>query len=421
MTTRTRSRGSLTAASTYQEWAWRLTCADTSWHTNGPLTTNFSGTVATMVDTVTPGFHKRKARGEVIFNDMFFLERTYQPNGGQGGYVVTKSNSCNNPAFKAEYDCRGDWTPYFLPKYTDDDVSVPSYEGHFTGSDESRFVNEVVTRMLSQRGRASNNLFETLAELEQVRKLLDLRANYVLRLLNAVGHKRSKLKGLPASLLREGTSFYLLWRYGLRPIAADIVAILSGLEKKVGTRRITTRDEGQVTGQNSKSYTGTYGILTSTVQQNNIHRMKVRATSLDTADITLLNNIGFTGKGLLTLPWELVTASFVADWFANIGDFLGAITPAFGWNNLGACVTIEHSVISSYSVGGTVNNNTASYIMTRGFSGSYDVIVRGKRRVPCPSPSLAIKNNFGFDGFTRSADAFALVAQKILNLKIEPK
>lgn len=416
MSSRSRFRNSLTAAGSYAEWGYHTSCADTSWHRYGSEIPFYAGTYEEMSDTVVPNFVKRRAAGEIFFNGMSKIKQQYIPGNGLGGYTISVANSCGAPAFKAEFDCRGDWTTYFLPQHAVKGVPVPAYLGHFTQSDENQYVNEVATRMLSQRGRSDSNLFETLAEFDQVRRLLDAKSNYVFRLLNAVGHKRSKMGRLPAVLLNEVASGYLAFRYGIKPLVGDIVGIISGLEKKVGKVRRTTRAMNGVTGQNSRVFSKAYGVHNMQVAQSNTHEMIIRAMSLDEVHQTLIGNIGFTGKGLLTLPWELTTASFVADWFANIGDFIGAITPAFGWNNLGSCVTVSHNVESIYTLQTDTNTNPGAYTHVRPFTGSYTVKVNGKRRFSVPSPRVAIRTDFGFDKFTRTADAYALIGVTIRKL-----
>jgi hypothetical protein len=126
----------------------------------------------------------------------------------------------------------------------------------------------------------------------------------------------------------------------------------------------------------------------------------------------MLNNIGFSGKNLLTLPWELIPYSFVVDWFANIGDFVGAITPSLGVKQLGTAATIERTNTMEANIVG-ISAPTGWTINVPGF-GSYKTSLNSRNRATTlPSPRIVIKNDFRFSNLTRVLDATGLLLQKI--------
>jgi hypothetical protein len=141
--------------------------------------------------------------------------------------------------------------------------------------------------------------------------------------------------------------------------------------------------------------------------------LSARAMSLDEVEFTLSDDFGFTTKGLTTLPWELVTYSFVADWLLNIGDLLGALVPAGpGWKILGSCLVMERFTTYTWRPVSTTCIN-AGYDMTRPITGHVGMTSLHKWRQPLEAPGLVFKSDFRLDSVTRCVDSLALLAQQI--------
>jgi hypothetical protein len=132
--------------------------------------------------------------------------------------------------------------------------------------------------------------------------------------------------------------------------------------------------------------------------------------------MSMANRLGFTAKGLVTLPWELLTLSFVVDWFVNVGDYLGALAPSPGWNQLGTILCVTEEIVNTVTALGDTED-TQLYSILSPVQGSATIKVTTEwRQAPYP-PSLVVRPKFGlFDGGLRDADAFFLAGQKLSKL-----
>jgi hypothetical protein len=157
---------------------------------------------------------------------------------------------------------------------------------------------------------------------------------------------------------------------------------------------------------------GSYGIANVIINYTTTDEVTVRARTLDEVDFSVANNIGFSVKGLTSLPWELVPYSFVADWFVNVGDYIRALTPVPGLKLLDDSLTIERVVKTIYSAGPTslLNND---YSITRPVSGSISSTLKTKTRSRLGAPKLVVRSDFRFDKALRIADGLALAAQRL--------
>jgi hypothetical protein len=135
--------------------------------------------------------------------------------------------------------------------------------------------------------------------------------------------------------------------------------------------------------------------------------------SLDEYDLTLADQLGLDFKSLVTLPWELIPYSFVVDWFLNIGDFIGSLTPSPGYTQLGSCFVVEREQTTSYTALGT-EVPSLSYDVLRPVSGTVYRYRKSKNRYRMgDSGSIVIKNDFKLTNLIRALDAVALLQQKL--------
>jgi len=390
-----------------------ISCTNRTRAPDGYAVSFTSGDYTTMEDVVVPGWRERSKNGELFFNPMHRVRKSWELLGGTGWQVTSISNYCTSPNQQVVYDAVGKGIVSCL-------TQIPHPSGKSVVNDDLRIDFaalsdqrvEVATRLLNERGRADSNLFETLAELDQTVGLFERPMSRMRRLLREASN--AKRKGKFLGYAANGMSnLYLAYRYGIKPIMSDIEAISEGLKKQTGKQRKTTRAKSNDNRSFTRDFVITVGLFAITLRQYTEYGTTVRGMSLDDVDLSVFENIGFTAKGLITLPWELTPYSFVGDWFVNFGDYLGAITPAVGWNQVGTTMTQIISQLTTYEIIKVTNNLSSTYTVQQYPTGGLRIHHLERSRFQPPSPGLVVKNDFRFDKLTRVADAMALMGQQI--------
>lgn len=392
MYSRTRTRGGLTPSAKVSFWYIYDGCTPTAWTKIGDYDGPLLGKIETMSDVVVPNFRERLAKGEVFFNPMSKQSREVSSTGGQGLHVRSKTMSC--PSLSKYHEMRkdGDWFGRTvlggtlnvagpLPLLNEDDL-------------ESARV-EVSTSVLNKVGRSDSNLWESLAEIHKTG-----------RMFRNLGQRAVKA----ATQVRAASGEYLGYRYGIRPLLNDYEEIVKGLQKEIGKVRRNLRSGMKLGAEEYVSGTVNQNYVANHYTLQRVDEVILRAMVMEEFTASLANNIGFSAKGLLTLPWELVRLSFVVDWFINIGDTIGAVAPAFGYDVLGSCLVEERTLRATWLATGTTEDS-GTYEVIRPWSGSVTDKRVTKTRSMLRPPGLVVRRNFKFDDFTRAADAFALAAQ----------
>jgi hypothetical protein len=122
-----------------------------------------------------------------------------------------------------------------------------------------------------------------------------------------------------------------------------------------------------------------------------------------------LSQTGFTNP--VSLAWELLPFSFVADWFIPIGDFLEALEAWKGMTFLGGSKTtftrIKTDSAITYS-GPAVGNPTVNIQLNADFRNEQIRLVRTALNT-WPSPVLPSFNKTGLSAGNRGANAIALL------------
>lgn len=274
-----------------------------------------------------------------------------------------------------------------------------------------RRLKAVSTDVLSKRGRGSSqsNLYESIAEVD---KTLALLASYMDEFRKIYTHIR---QNNPRALIGDASALYLMTRYGLMPTVGDIQNTIRALNAKLGLIVETTRSQ-EIYSESSEYTTSSTDVGTVIINgrvrvSNNI---TVRGWSLDQYNRTLTDALGLNSKNLLTVAWELQKFSFVYDWIANIGDFIGSIVPLFGVTQFTSGYTIECVQTRQYEVTGFALVSPSTFTLLTAPSGSCTMSVRSKRRIAgLLAPSLIIKPDFKLSKLTRVLDAFTLLWQQM--------
>lgn len=409
MYSRYRTRGGLTPIPTYtidDRW----TACDPTWVPRSPASNPLLkvGLLQTMSDNVIPGFYKRQRRGEIFFNDMSqaSVECT-NPVAGIGPQVLSiASHDCSGTPRFSEYRIGVGWAQHIVMLQEGSPASgVPPVVRLLSDSEVNAVTGEASTKSLAGRGTAGSNLFESLAEIRQTTKLLRRPFSSANRLLQRGETLRSKGK--------SAAECWLQYRYGWLPLVRDIGTVMDGLKKRVGNKRMTSRGTANFGRTSVTSHVrGTSGSGDYIVyyQKQTSDFVDSRAMSLDEYYVTVLDNVGLSTKNLVSLPWELIPYSFVADWFLNLGDVLKALIPLPGVKPLGSCVTTTRVTQTNWNILNASAN--AGKTIVRQPSGQVTVKATTKTRTPAIQPSLLIRNDFRLSEAERLADAVSLLVQR---------
>jgi hypothetical protein len=363
---------------------------------------HYKGQGVDMYDEVNSDFERRRARGEIIMSPM--RKRIYRITDTHGnGHTIRQiathlvAGVPRQTLLRVKY-----WQGPAVYQTLKGGVSIPIYiepGAVLNQKDMNDFITEKSTELQNKRGRPDHDIWESVAELDKTVSILP-------------GLLKSLKKATPlvkrSDLQKSISEVWLTYRYGIKPLLADIEGVMKGLNKKVGKIRQNYRATGMIQAKSAETLTWNSAQYGLTILANYEDRMTVRACSIDEFDATQAFNIGFSTKGLLTLPWELTRYSFVVDWFTNIGDFLGAITPAVGFTQLGSCISVFREKEITLSHITDIGNGGWEVLIPS--QGRYHSYVGEYQRTPgTPSPGLVIRNDFKFHNIIRSLDALSLL------------
>jgi len=143
-------------------------------------------------------------------------------------------------------------------------------------------------------------------------------------------------------------SQYMELRYALRPLCIDIGSAIEGFERKFKIPRITRgwRSE-ELLQLTSSTMVAPDNIYPQSVVKNafiscetsQATRVSVGAGVMFTVDSPSVYTWGL--DQLLPALWEVTYASFILDWFINVGDWLAAYSPKFAISPLASWVTVK--------------------------------------------------------------------------------
>lgn len=332
----------------------------------------FSGEEETTVDVVTPNFHERQARGEIINNYFRNIKTSY--NYGVTGWRVDRVPACSGSNIKFQtgtgfYSLGPNKQGYLLSPTTS---NSDSRDGELAS-----LKALVSTRALAGVVPADVDLLVDLYEWKQTLRLIGnpVRSlyNYILRVRGKRSPrywKRLSQKQQAIQLIEDISSKWLAYRYGIVPLCLSIQGGIDIIRKPQTSPRITSRSSGstvEYTDTASQTKSGTY--FNSTLDKTTISSGSVRAYVLYEHEMTLVERSGLHLSNLPNSIWEAIPFSFVADWFLNLGDWIRAVTPKAGVKTLATGVTVERRTYQRVDVTGTFNGvtNLAGTLKPDGF------------------------------------------------------
>jgi hypothetical protein len=127
---------------------------------------------------------------------------------------------------------------------------------------------------------------------------------------------------------------WLGYSYGVRPLLSDVFGAVSALEKRMNvpdviTRRVSTFEEIDLELQGTYNARPGFGDPDTCLKFKGGHRCSEKLTFTVANPFTYtLSQLGLTNP--LNVAWELVTLSFVVDWFLPIGSWIQGLVPPQG-------------------------------------------------------------------------------------------
>lgn len=276
-----------------------------------------NGVYRQTTDVVVPNFRARSARGEVFMNP-FASTRTTRFSASIGTHEhhwVPNCTGTNTKKIEGN-NSFGCW-------------------GGFLGAQSGWVDHTQELRELAGTQAWSNvaepNVLggEFLRDRERTFRMLK---NPLSDLRHALGGIRKSRKFGRSGLIlgHYVANEWLKYRYGLTPLIHDVVGAFENVCKPVFTDRVTARGsaawpEYQYT--DTVVQTGTYGIFQGTTVRKASQSQNVRAGVLYRHEASMSEKFGISFNSLVPTLWEILPYSFVADWFANVGQYLAAVTP----------------------------------------------------------------------------------------------
>lgn len=365
-----------------------------------------------MQDDVTQRFRQRSEKGEIIVNPMASYSIGLSAGGDNGlarstGYTcgtkygywelqgpyVGLHEGCNNP----------DW----YPPYRACDASATT-----------RIIDETVTAMWAESSSHDADLFVGLAELSETIAMLRKPLSSIQKLLGqAVRKQRKKTKTrgrvTPKEYREAVTGTWMETRYGWRPFLSEISGILKALESPHGVQRKFYRKSSKKEFSTTETVAHNMGSWTTTYQRDITETVVCRAGMVIDDEVSLARALGLDLSGLLVVPWEVIPASFVLDWVANVGDYLSAIGAYATRKPTATWYTLEKTIVTSIYPVGTVP--AAGRLMIRNPNDRIQVVLVEKNRIKnAPPPSLTVKADWAqVKSVSHTIDLAIILSQKL--------
>lgn len=394
-----------------------------------------------MTDVVTKKFKETSAKGGVVNNPMSRHKCT--PSFKGGTYAVYSTQPGSTSGYRRE----STWGAEIISQVTDD-----------FSAKTSRLETLAITEAYSKVGEMDLEALVSLAEARETAAFLaspigkmrsltnrwnrasqlfaDDLVSYQARLdkwnkLPPRVQARRKPPSLRKRKMRIGrvsvtdiSSLWLAYRYGLMPLIYDVQGIIALIQRKYGEVRLTARAKKSTTWvDESRPKAGPYGYNDSyEYHYRTEYTAEIRAGVLYAAKTDFYSAAGLTIDRVPGALWELVSLSFVVDWFINIGDTLNALTAGARGEILASWCTVKVTYerthrLTSCTTTGAFAANVASYP-------SYTESGEFKRRYPTTLQNIGVRGQFDLN-LKRWIDAFALIHQslaknsKILSAKLD--
>lgn len=346
-----------------------------------------SGETLITRDVVVPNYHKRVAQGELFFNPYQSRTEHRSINAPGWGYGITDP--------EMDHTSIGDgplWLFY--------DYGLPKLYHTTTGANVDRLKALASTQALAGVEKPE---LQGLVSLAELRKTIKYVANPVKAFTDHLQRNRRKvykdwklerrlqkelrtepgkrltaLKRLKAeSRRREAldrldtlSNSYLAGRYGLRPLIGEVQDGLRAIDahrKELPSRKTARGFSTETTSGERAEPPFSWQRFDVGSRVYTEQTVNVRAGVLYVVDIS--DTFGLSLQQVPSALWELTFLSFMADWAANIGDYVSAITPRAGIKVLGSWVVTDNTRESKRVVSAEFNPPDERYYEIANASG----------------------------------------------------
>lgn len=389
-------------------------CADQGPHPTVYQWAGISGNKTTMTDWVTPGFKRRSAKGEIFNNPK---TKVLEVHSYTGDFITTRgaTASCSSPLLYMTDTAVG----VFLRNMMGVSAKVPQTD-LFTADEMSSARKIAATQAWSKGSGHDAEVLVDLAEMRQTVQMLRNPVQGLGKLLNTIFSGSSSTRKKGQSLHDWTRQQWLQYRYGVRPLISSIDGIIKAVRKRREHFRWTARGQYSIskTSTVDGTYTNTPGGYKITHRTVYTDVCEIRCGLMFEEHLSLLDNLGVDATGLLTLPWELVPFSFVADWFGNLNAWIAASyialnkKPAAAWTTTtrSQTGTFKALVSTSISASVVVLKGASDVQVSQYVSSTRDPFVDGPSLGWKPQALAKVSDDL------RLLDSYALITQKFGNL-----
>jgi hypothetical protein len=365
--------------------------------------------------------------GKVIISPM---ERATEDHAVSGDYsrterISTSSFGCGlAPVCKETKDYKGPWGLYYLQGYPTSGAQL-SKQSALSQPDISAADSAAATQAWANTSNHSADILQDIAEIEQTFRLLrnplqtghafidKITSKNARRLTNKSGQS---VFGTAADAYSYASSMWLQYRYGVRPLISSISGILKELQKTQRPVRNTSRGKYTLHASNTSQGTLTYNASKNTYQTTVSDSYDVSCGIVIDEVIDIAQALGVDASGMLSLPWELVPYSFVADWFINVGAFLRAVIPFTSKSPVGSWTKKVRTQTVTFQITGSVAASPTQFNLLRGANELWNSTWITTTRTPgIVGPSVVFKP-FAYKDVLADArviDSLTLLTQKM--------
>lgn len=389
---RTRSRSDVVTGLPVQfEWAQRAYPGG-SWITYPPTSPSSAAwngkwsdvlDTQTMTDQKTPGYFRAVREGSTIpVSPMSSFKRVWSLLPG-GGELVHRSASSEYRVTYSGY-LRGSLVEAAAPAVPSVDPDIPLQEA---------------------LSRAQTDAWDVLTFMAEFRSTLELFIGLRGRWERLFDRLASKvISRLRRGKIDRATAIAEAWvelRYAWRPLYYDMLAMNEALQRlgdgvDEPIRRAWATREGSssnsavlrnttIQGPNGLGGIASFDMITNCQTVTTVTAHAAVAIRVRTTDALMVDP--------LVTAWELVTWSFVFDWFVTVGSMLSAFSPWAAGSVLWSTVSLktETQYVSTYQLGRTPGYTHVSGEMTP--ASRYKTDTSYERLLRNPTPTLAIDVN----------------------------